>query len=205
MATRRPGRGAQAPPRARPRQGGAKLKTGAGPDLNAALIDRLIAREGGFVDDPSDEGGPTKYGITLATLRTWRREVGGAVPDGAAESREAIRSLTRDEARAIYASLFLKRHRLDEIHAEHLREHVLDAVVMHRAKTAVRWLQRAAGVTADGVVGPVTLAAVNTSDDEEVSVAFFKHRMVHVADTVAKDPRRVRFLRGWTRRALSFI
>jgi|GEM_PF-4548155 len=36
------------------------------------LIDRLIDREGGFVDHPADRGGPTKYGITLRTLSKWR-------------------------------------------------------------------------------------------------------------------------------------
>ena len=36
------------------------------------LIAELIQREGGYVDDPDDRGGPTKYGITLATLQAWR-------------------------------------------------------------------------------------------------------------------------------------
>ncbi len=173
--------------------------------VNAAIIDRLIAREGGFTDRHDDRGGPTNYGITLPVLRAWRRRVGGAVPDGQAESRAAIRSLTKGEARAIYTVMFLERHRLGEIDAKHLREHVLDAVVLHGPRRAIRWLQRTLGVKADGIVGPMTLAAVNTSDTAPTNLAFFKKRLTHIADIVARDPRQAVFLRGWTRRALSFI
>jgi lysozyme family protein len=174
-------------------------------DLNAALVERLIAREGGFVNHPHDSGGPTKYGITARTLAVWRRQMKGHVPGTKAEAAEAVRTLTKREAQAIYRRLFLERYNLDKIHVEHLREHVLDAVVLHPARTAIRWLQRAVGVKPDGIVGPVTLSAVNTSDDEELSVAFFKRRMAYIARIVARDPRQARFLRGWTGRATSFI
>ena len=29
----------------------------------------IVAREGGYVDDPDDPGGATKYGVTLATMK----------------------------------------------------------------------------------------------------------------------------------------
>ncbi len=182
---------------------GTKMKSDL--DLNAALVERLIAREGGFVDNPHDRGGATNRGITIPTFITWRKKIRGYVPPTTTMAREAIRALSRQEAADIYRVMFLERHRLDGIHVEHLREHVLDAVVLHPARTAIRWLQRAVGVKPDGIVGPVTLSAVNTSDDEELSVAFFKRRMAYIARIVARDPRQARFLRGWTGRATSFI
>ncbi len=148
---------------------------------------------------PRDQGCDIRVGFTAT------RRVGGAVPDGQAESRAAIRSLTKGEARAIYTVMFLERHRLGEIDAKHLREHVLDAVVLHGPRRAIRWLQRTVGVKADGIVGPMTLAAVNTSDTAPTNLAFFKKRMAFIAGIVARDPRQAVFLRGWTKRALSFI
>ncbi|MGB0914031.1 MAG: glycosyl hydrolase 108 family protein, partial [Phaeobacter italicus] len=34
-----------------------------------AIAEDIITREGGYVDDPDDPGGATKYGVTLATMR----------------------------------------------------------------------------------------------------------------------------------------
>lgn len=60
----------------------------------SSIIDDVLTREGSeFTNDPSDSGGPTKYGITQATLSAWRREK---------VSEQAVRTLTRDEARLIY-------------------------------------------------------------------------------------------------------
>ena len=57
------------------------------------ILDDVIRREGSYVHDPQDRGGPTKYGITQRTLRAWR---------GQAVTAEDVRQVTRDEARAIY-------------------------------------------------------------------------------------------------------
>ena len=32
----------------------------------------IVRREGGFVNDPDDPGGATKYGVTIHTLRAQR-------------------------------------------------------------------------------------------------------------------------------------
>lgn len=64
-------------------------------DLIDQLITRVLGREGfdRYTNDPTDAGGPTKYGVTLATLHEWRK---------APVSAFDVQQLTEDEARRIY-------------------------------------------------------------------------------------------------------
>ena len=63
-----------------------------------ATIEAIIDREGGFVNHPLDKGGPTKFGITLATLSKWRKRPC---------TEEDIRNLGKPEAREIYLSYYI--------------------------------------------------------------------------------------------------
>jgi len=60
-------------------------------------LDFVLAREGGYVDDPRDPGGATNLGITIATLRAWR---------GRHVTADDVRNLTRAEAGRIYRSWY---------------------------------------------------------------------------------------------------
>ena len=66
------------------------------------MIDGLLEREGGFVNNPADKGGPTCFGITEAVAR-------------ANGYRGAMRQLPQNEAAAIYRRLYWLRPRFDEI------------------------------------------------------------------------------------------
>ncbi len=162
-----------------------------------AVIDALIAREGGFVDHPSDRGGPTKFGITRRTLRRWRgRDVGAA----------DVRALTMDEARAIYRDQYVIGPGFISIADESLRAQLIDAAVLHGPGWAVRRLQEIAGVTVDGRIGPVTLRAVNfAAKPERLANRFAARRIRKLARIVASDPTQLPFLMGWITRATSFL
>jgi lysozyme family protein len=172
--------------------------------IDDEILERLVKREGGYVNRPEDKGGPTRWGITIPTLRRWRRQIRGCVPDGEAHAHEAIRNLSRAEAKAIYRELFLKRHNLRLVHSPELREHMLDCVVLH-GSAAARWLQKAAGVKADGIIGPVTIKHVNRIDWAVLTVEVYKARARAIARTVVRDPTQLVFLRGWVARTLEFI
>src|SRR5438309_6719206 len=68
----------------------------------AALVDGVLEREGGYVDNPADKGAPTCFGITEAVAR-------------ARGYRGAMRQLPRSEAAVIYERLYWLRPRFDEI------------------------------------------------------------------------------------------
>jgi lysozyme family protein len=125
------------------------------------LIDALIEREGGFVNNPADRGGPTRYGISEAVAR-------------ANGYSGAMRELPRDEAAAIYKRLYWLRPRFDQVasRSEALASELFDTGVNMGPAVATTFLQRAlsalnrdrkdyADLVPDGRIGPATLAALD--------------------------------------------
>jgi len=126
-----------------------------------ALVDAVIDREGGYVDNPADKGGPTCFGITQAVARAH----GYAGP---------MRLLPRSEAVAIYLRLYWLRPRLDEVarRSARLAAELFDTGVNMGPAVALTFLQRALtalnrngkdypDLTPDGRVGPATLGALD--------------------------------------------
>ncbi len=161
------------------------------------LIDGIIDREGGYVNHPADRGGPTKYGITKATLE---RYLGKEVQD------RAVREMPREMAVAIYRSLYIVGPGFHKIEDARLRAQVVDAGVMHGTGWAARRLQEVAGVRVDGIIGPVTLKAVNfQAKIDGLSGRFAARRIRKIARIVRRNPSQLVFLVGWIDRAASFL
>ena len=106
------------------------------------LAEKIVAREGGFVNDPADPGGATNMGVTRATLAAVR---------GHAVSKADVRALTRVEAADIYRALYWKAVRGDELPGG-VDAVVFDYAVNSGPKAAIRTLQGALGFKQDGVL-----------------------------------------------------
>jgi len=65
-----------------------------------AILDRIIRREGGYVNHPADRGGATNFGITAQTLGNWRKL-------GRPATVAEVMALTETEARAIYRQQYI--------------------------------------------------------------------------------------------------
>ncbi len=145
-------------------------------------VTRVLAHEGGFSDHAADPGGRTRYGITEAVAR----RVG---------YRGDMRELPLDLAKRIYLEDYWKPIRADELPPA-VRHAVFDAAVNSGPRQAVLWLQRAAGVDADGVIGPRTLAAVHALDSHALRSRILAQRL-RMMTTLDNWPA---FSRGWARR-----
>lgn len=142
------------------------------------LIDRVLSHEGGYVNDPSDPGGETRYGIS-------KRAYPGV----------DIKNLTREQAIEIYRRDFWLRVQGDKL-PKAIAFQLLDAAVNHGVGNAIRWMQRAAGVADDGLIGPQTLGAISRTDANDLVLKFLAERLEFYTKLKTFDV----FGRGWVNR-----
>lgn len=126
------------------------------------MINRILSHEGGYVNDPRDPGGETNWGISKRSYPN--------LP---------IKSLTREQAIALYERDFWVAHKLNKI-PEALAYQVLDFAVNSGAGTAIRALQRAAGVADDGVIGPHTLEAISKCALHDLVMRLTAERLMYL-------------------------
>jgi lysozyme family protein len=137
-----------------------------------------LRHEGGYVNDPKDPGGETKYGISKR-----------AYPD------QDIKALTVETAGKLY-----KRDYWDKIKGDNLPEPiavmVFDFAVNAGVKRAVRMMQKLLNVTADGIIGPKTIQAAIKCDVQDFVTDYASERVNYYM--MLKTFKR--FGGGWLRR-----
>lgn len=122
------------------------------------IAEEIVAREGGYVNDPDDPGGATKYGVTIHTMRRLGLDLDG---DGAVTASD-VRQLTRKQAVDIFLEHYFTAPRIADL-PEPLQASVFDMQV-NAGSHAIRILQRLLGkmglsVAVDGALGPQTLSS----------------------------------------------
>jgi lysozyme family protein len=135
----------------------------------ARCVQVVLQKEGWgvYTNSPSDPGGPTRWGITLAALSAWRHTNCTAAD---------VMNLGEDEALAIYRQNYWHVVAGDQLPGG-IDLMTFDCAVNQGPGHAIRWLQGAAGVTADGIIGPATLAAVKAADPTALINAFKAERL----------------------------
>jgi len=155
-------------------------------------IDHIIQTEGGYVDHPNDSGGPTKYGITLATLEDYR---------GHKLDKSAVESLKKEEAFEIYEGKYVIAPGFNQIDDPNLCFMVVDAGVHSGPQRAAKWLQKSVGAVDDGIVGPATLKAVNViSTAGQTRKLFIAQRIRFLGRLIERDHKQAVFAAGWFNR-----
>ena len=161
-------------------------------------IKRVLAHEGGYVNDKDDSGGATNFGISL---RFYKANIDSNA------TKQTIKDLTKEQAKKIYKDHFwIKAY--DQILDEQIASDVFDFAVNAGPKQSHRSLQRALNavgekVSEDGVLGPLTLAAVNRADQGALWGALRATRGEFYRRLAERKPSQQKFLRGWLRRAYS--
>ena len=143
-----------------------------------AAFERLLGHEGGYVNDPRDPGGETKFGIS-------KRAYPG----------EDIAGLTLERAKAIYKRDYWGPAGCDAV-PDAVRFDLFDMAVNSGVKTAIKMLQRTVDETVDGVLGPRTLQAISSMPATRL-VARFNGQRLNFMTGLSTWPA---FGKGWCRR-----
>ncbi|WP_316012889.1 holin-associated N-acetylmuramidase [Roseobacter sp. HKCCA0434] len=179
------------------------------------MIEAIIAREGGFVNDPDDPGGATNLGITIHTLRGLGLDLTG---DGTVSEAD-VRAIKRVDAARIYRVEYFERPGIARL-PQAVQAAVFDMYV-NSGSRAVRLLQDvlvAFGevLVVDGKIGPITAAAAHRvaravgadrlNDAYGVERRNFYYRLADRRPTSRKFARRRDGGKGgWILRAEEFI
>ena len=150
-------------------------------------LEIVLRHEGGFVDHPRDPGGATHYGITERVARQH-----GYTGD--------MRELPLETAHRIYAMSYWIPLRADHL-PNALRLPVFDAAVNSGVQRAAQWLQELVGTTQDGIIGPITLAAVRQRDPHRLAARYAARRLMFLTHLDHFNT----FGRGWVRRVASTL
>lgn len=178
------------------------------------IADRIIAREGGFVDDPDDPGGATQHGVTIGTLRRLGLDLNG---DGRITTSD-VRRVTPAVARRIFVTEYFRKPGIDGLPPV-LHATVFDMQV-NAGSAAVRILQRLAGAfghptAVDGRIGPQTREAVARAAEaapDHIADAYGIERRNFYYQLADRRPASRKFARrrdggkgGWITRAEEFM
>ena len=150
------------------------------------IIEDVIEKEGGYVNDTDDPGGETKYGISKKAF-----------------PKEDIKNLTIVRAKDIYYNKYWKPSKAYLL-SDELQHIYFDMCVNFGIIGAGKVLQRAingkykAGLELDGRVGPKTLKAVKNLEADRLRA----YRVLKFAEIVVKKPKQEKYWFGWFRRAL---
>lgn len=157
--------------------------------LPAALA-LMFGHEGGYSNLKTDKGGPTKYGITLATLSAHR---------GKQCTAEDVKRLTIAEAEAIYRKSYWLQSGGDVLPVG-LDYCNFDTGVNSGPGRANRILQEVVGVTPDGIIGGKTLAAIAkySGGIEKLILDYCDARMKYLRSLTNKKTGFPVNGRGWT-------
>ncbi|MBC7951348.1 MAG: hypothetical protein H7Z12_05925 [Rhodospirillaceae bacterium] len=164
-----------------------------------SMLDEILRREGGYVNNAADRGGPTNLGITQTTLSTWL---------GRPATIEDVQTLSAETAKAIYSANYFSKPKIDKL-PDLIQAVMLDAAVNSGPGAAIKWLQKVLNdnnygpLTVDGGIGPASIAAATKAAAEmgpALNKALIEVRRAFLQGLVQKNPSQQQFEKGWMAR-----
>lgn len=153
------------------------------------------ARKTGWSNDPNDNGGATMIGVTLGTYRAYCKYKGRRVPNAL-----NLKNIPYKEWRDIVHTMYWSKWKADLIEDQNVANMIVDWVWTSGQGIGIKRVQKILGVTADGIVGPKTVDAVNKADAKDLFTKVYNARAAHFNAIVKANPSQKKWLKGWMNR-----
>lgn len=154
-------------------------------------LTQVLKHEGGYVNHPNDPGGETNKGVTKAVYDDYRKSKGLPV--------RSVKKLEQVELQDIYRARYWNLIKGDKL-PPGVSYAVFDGAVNSGVSQSAKWLQRALGVKADGIIGPATIAAVNSYSSASRLIDGILDQRMKFLRSLKTWPS---FGKGWARRVSS--
>lgn len=155
-------------------------------------LEFTLANEGGYSDHPNDNGGATKYGITIGDYSKYL---------GRTATKAEVKAMTKETAALIYRKFYWDPLNLDRCDDQNIATCVFDMGVLCGIGKSAQWVQEILGVKVDKKIGPVTMAALNDAKRSVFVPLFADKAQNYFNAIVAGNASQKVFLKGWTNRA----
>ena len=158
---------------------------------NHKILEPFILRwEGGFVNDNDDLGGATNMGVTIATYRS---------VFGSKKTAKDLKRMTRVQWGIIFKKFYWDKWKADNINDQNVANILVDWLWCS-GSYGIKIPQRVLGVSADGIVGSKTIAAINARDGRELFDTIKQERKDFIDRICQTRPQNIKFKNGWLNR-----
>jgi len=147
----------------------------------------VLKQEGGYVNNPTDNGGETNFGIA----KRWYPHLD-------------IKNLTREQAADIYYWDYWCKNKC-HLMPPAIATMVFDTAVNQGGSFARKTLQMLVGVSQDGIIGNQTIAATTLTNSNLLLIDYSKCRAQRYSELVEKDTSQIVFLIGWLNRTFNVL